>query len=291
MSLYTPSLMSAGRRVTIISPDGTHRIPPELQAAYAAIVLLDPDPPELAVWVKRLEVALGVTDAHRRALARAELLTFPGEEQDRGHSLAQLPYDQARAREIGVNEGGRRVAEVRAGDASLDWYLVRAATRREHVAEASLIDAGLAVYLPRSIGKRRIHQKREQVERSLFPGYMFVGLWPEDQALMDVEGCDGVHAVVRFGRLRDPSPISFSVIRHILQSEIDGEFDSARADRRLDPPEGTEINLIGGKLQGFPAKFVKRRDDDRIEILFRMLGKWSPHVVDPEDIGGLQTGY
>lgn len=65
---HTPSLMSAGAAV-VISPDGSHRIPADLWAEYAAIVLLEPEPKLLAVWTRKLEDGLGVNEAHRRAVA------------------------------------------------------------------------------------------------------------------------------------------------------------------------------------------------------------------------------
>jgi hypothetical protein len=72
MMHLSPSLISAGK-AAIISPDGSGRIPPELWAEYAAIVLLEPEPELLAEWTRSLEVKLGVRDVHRIAVEGGEI--------------------------------------------------------------------------------------------------------------------------------------------------------------------------------------------------------------------------
>lgn len=63
-----PSLMQFGPAV-VISPDGSHRVPAALWADFAAIVLLEPEPPLLAEWLQRIEAKLEVGPDHREAIA------------------------------------------------------------------------------------------------------------------------------------------------------------------------------------------------------------------------------
>jgi transcription antitermination factor NusG len=62
----------------VASPDGTATLPPDLFAEYASIVLLNPEPPELELWTRRLARKLA-----RRAEARpwTVLRVTPGMER------------------------------------------------------------------------------------------------------------------------------------------------------------------------------------------------------------------
>lgn len=191
--------------------------------------------------------------------------TFPGEVKPaKGHKLADRITDSDHARL---------------------WYLLRSVTRQEFVAEAALIDAGFPVYLPRRTVWKRLgaERKGERVERPLCPGYLFAGL-AEAEDLATVEALDGVHAAIRFIKGRVPVPVPLLAFQDMLNGEIAGEHDMTRPTRRNDPPEGAEVQIVGGKFMGWPAKFVERREDDRIKLLFKMLGKWSPLVVDEDEV-------
>lgn len=190
---------------------------------------------------------------------------FPGEVRPtRGHKLAEKVAD---------------------GDHGRLWYLLRSATRQEFLAEEALIGAGFPVYLPRRTVWKRVgtERKGERIDRPLCPGYLFAGL-TEAEDLAVVEALDGVHAAIRFIRGREPVPVPLRAFQPLLKGEIAGEHDETRPNRRNDPPEGAEVRLVGGKFMGWPAKFVGRREDDRIKLLFKMLGKWSPLVVGEEEV-------
>jgi transcription antitermination factor NusG len=194
-----------------------------------------------------------------------------------GHSLTELPDGE---------QPGFRANTAREGDSGLIWYLARVAGRREHKAEAALVEAGMTVYLPRLVCKRRAGPDRNRVEEALFAGYLFVGA--ANRTIKEMEAANGVYRIVRFQREADPRPLPFALIQDILGQELAGEFDNTRSNRRRDPPEGTAVELVGGKFQGFPARFVRRDPDDRVRLLLRMCGKEHPHVEQPHNVGGLE---
>lgn len=210
-------------------------------------------------------------------------MTDHQEHTKRGHALATAPEPDAKGAKL------REIA-LRREDWGLDWYLLRAATRQEPKAERSLIEAGLAVYLPRIIYWRRTGPKKIRHERSMFGGYLFAGLDPRDQALILAEEAEGVHAVVRFSRMSNPRPLSFAMIHTLLTQEVAGEFDRTRDAHRNDPAKGDPVEIVGGKFRGFPASFVGRRDDDRVELLMHMFGRETRFVVDERNVRGLGSG-
>jgi transcription antitermination factor NusG len=173
---------------------------------------------------------------------------------------------------------------VQPTDAALEWRLVRTATRREERAVEALVEAGFAVYLPRLIRWRRAPLgRRKRAPGPLFDGYLFVG-FTERQAFAECEAVEAVHAVVRFSRHIPPTPLPFGIIAGILAKEEAGEFDRTRRNKADDPTPGTPVAITGGPFQGFPATFVQRRADERIEVLFSLFGRASPLVLAEAEV-------
>lgn len=186
--------------------------------------------------------------------------------------------------------GYRMLAGVRPGDERLRWYVVRSATRQEKRAEESLMEAGLPVYLPRFTRWRRHAGRKHRVHLPLLPGYLFVGVRneaPGDQAhdLQLILAAEWVHDLVRFSKDRMPVAAPFKDIRRFLEQEQAGEFDRTGKTRE-DPAKDDPVQITGGKFQGFPAKFVKRRPNERIELLVQMFGRWSTLTERPENVEG-----
>jgi transcription antitermination factor NusG len=202
---------------------------------------------------------------------------------EQGHAITFLP-DGAKP--------GMRESAVREDDAGLDWYLARVAGRREHKAEAALIEAGLAVYLPRTTRKRRKGPDKIRVEEALFGGYLFAGVVAGRQTIGNIEGADElVYRVVRFSGASIPRPIPFRIIAAIHDQELAGEFDATHSHRKADPDPGAKVNIIGGMWQGFPAKFVGRDDADRVKVLMKVIGsaRETPYTLDPEQVEGFEA--
>lgn len=294
--------------VSIISPDG--EVPAHLWPTIAALQLLDVGPDLAKAMAERLEASMGVREVHRAFIAggmeavrdyvrgkrvsqvivdefsRLAAMPFPGEAPaptGKGHPLTVVERD------ANDSTRWRRVSAIHPGDERLSWYLVRAATRQENRAEANLIEAhdsagrpsGFAVYVPRLTYWRRIHRIRHRCELSLFGGYIFVGVAP-GQALETVVDTEGVHDLVRFaGKAR---PIPFDPIAALVHDEIEGEHDRTRRDKRRDPKPGTPVTITGGMFAGWPARFVERREDERIALLLTMFGRDVNYALEPEDV-------
>lgn len=261
-----PALMDFGR-FELISPDGSHRIPPELWPELRIAMFLDHEPEELAQWIRRLEARLGVNAKHRNQLVRATILAFPGET---------------------ITPRGRRVTEApHPTDPYLDWYVARAATRQEKRAEESLIDAGFAVYLPRLVRYGRDKAgRRKRIVQPLIPGYLFVGL-PGDGAVHAALDADGVHDLARNVHDRSPAPVLFEDVRGLVERELEGEFDRTR--RQKEPPtRGDAVTVDAGKFQGWPAQMVELIPKERVKLLMQMFGRWTEVELKREQVAELR---
>lgn len=192
-----------------------------------------------------------------------EAQAWPGEDQPgRGHRLQDVVFE---------------------ADEALEWFVLRTATRREVVVEESLLEAGFTVYAPRMARYDRRLGRRIRIERPLVPGYMFIGL-PDAGYLDDVLEMEGIHNVLRvFDGSGRPVAVRFEEIWPILQQDLHGEFDRTRRSKE-DPDPGAQVTITAGQFRGFPAQFVKRRPDQRIEVLIQMFGRLSSLVVRPGDI-------
>ena len=182
-------------------------------------------------------------------------------------------------------KGHRLTDGVTYDDPSRDWFVVRAATRQEKRAEGGLVEAGMAVYVPRLTRWRWVQRRRVLVQQSLWDGYLFAGLGSH-HVLHDLQRIDGVHGVVRFSADAHPRPIAYSQIALVLRAELAGKFDRTTKVRPL-PEPGAPLEIIGGKFQGFTATFVQLRSNERVEMLFHLFGRPSTLVLARDQVRGL----
>ncbi len=160
-------------------------------------------------------------------------------------------------------------------DRSLTWYLLRSATRQEKRAEASLIERGFPVYVPRYADARLDKRtwERVRVEMPLFDGYLFSALGPK-QALSDFK-VEGVCGPVRFGMEQRVRPMSILHVEALVRDEVSGLFDRTLANVIRPLEVGESVRLLEGPLAGFGAQVVKLKSKDRVRLLVSVFGQVS----------------
>jgi len=155
----------------------------------------------------------------------------------------------------------------RAGDHC--WYAVHCRPRQEKVAEENLLRQGFHVYLPRiRITRRRRGQWLDTVE-ALFPRYVFIRVYPEQQSISPVRSTRGIVGVVRFGER--PAVVPYAVIAALLEGE-DSKSGLHRDNRPLFLA-GDAIKLVDGPLAGMEGLFTEQCNKKRVIILMELLGK------------------
>lgn len=146
MKLVTPTVMTAGS-ACVISPDGSDRIPAELWAEYAALVLLEPEPELAADWVRELELGLGVRDVHRiaarqgEAAARQHLRRQATVRRQEERRRAEHLNDATRAPDLAseVQRDLKRLAAAEAEAAKARDEANDARARRDHKAHRAAV--------------------------------------------------------------------------------------------------------------------------------------------------------
>lgn len=97
------------------------------------------------------------------------------------------------------------------------------------------------------------HARRVSWEpRSLFPGYLFVRLDPDEDRWQDVQRLSGVVSFVRFGRL--PSSVEDDAIFALRRATDDGAFND-----HLEP--GDRVKVTDGPFAGTIARIAELSPD------------------------------
>lgn len=139
------------------------------------------------------------------------------------------------------------------------WYAIRTNPRCEAKATAGLREAGFEVFHPvcRSWQpKRRVSRLAKtwrQVERSLWPGYILVGM-AGYQAWFALRRVDGVHGPVHVDGI--PVALSACKVQDVYARVVAGEFDEDHRPRRRRSrayAKGETIAINSGGLAGMTA--------------------------------------
>ncbi len=175
-------------------------------------------------------------------------------------------------------------------DHSKHWYVVRSTVRGEAKAANEIRLAGFDVYWPR-MRCERWNKRRNvytELERSLLPGYLFVGFQPKATHFGFVRSCEGVARLLEVDG--EPVPVPASDIEAIFISEINLEFDDTRRARKhreesldRDFPLGSLVTVqkrIGFVMEALQGSVIGSNSRDKLHIALGNLTSW----VSREDV-------
>jgi transcription antitermination factor NusG len=154
------------------------------------------------------------------------------------------------------------------------WYVVATRPKGESDTVRSLERLRLQTYVPDYTDEVRKRGRRLLVTRRLFPGYVFVGT-DGDVNWQAVSSAWGVHSVV--GCAGTPARMRSSDVSMIQFGEITGAFNrrfATLAEMGFVP--GAEVKALDGAFASFCGKIVEAAAEDRIRVLFALLGKSVP---------------
>ncbi len=154
---------------------------------------------------------------------------------------------------------------------SLNWYALYVKSRHEFAVHNELLRKGVETYLPSVKRLRQWKDRRKFVDFPLFPGYLFVRIWANQEAFLNVLKTKGVVCFISLnsGYPEPVSPEEINSLKLLLQSGK--EFD-------IHPflKEGTRVRVRRGPLKG--AEGVLRNKEDQyvfhvnIDLLGRSVG-------------------
>src|ERR1017187_7741252 len=89
------------------------------------------------------------------------------------------------------------------GDSAFPWFALHVRSNFERVSTTILESRGLEIYYPSFRSRRRWSDRIKEVERPLFPGYVFCRFDPDHR--LPILTTPGILGVVGVGRI--PAPI------------------------------------------------------------------------------------
>ncbi len=162
----------------------------------------------------------------------------------------------------------------------MKWYAAYTHPKKERWARTNLWELGFEVYLPEYLKVRRHARRTDEVARPLFPRYLFVAASAENALPPNLAGtARGVVDLVRMGRALPSVPDA--LIREIrLREADDGLVRLGRQPLR----KGQAVRVASGPMSDHVGIFECRDDNQRIVMLFSMLGREVRVRVDADAV-------
>lgn len=156
----------------------------------------------------------------------------------------------------------------------MDWYAVNTKSRREDLAESSLLRLGVETFCPQLKQDKWIRRRRQTIIGPLFPGYLFAR-FNLDIHYRAVNYAQGVRRLVAFGRA--PERVPDEIIESIKSRASDGYVTVQHSP--LKP--GQAVRIQEGPLRGLEAVFeMEMSGQQRAVLLLRALSYQARVVVD-----------
>lgn len=151
----------------------------------------------------------------------------------------------------------------------IEWFAVYTRPQAEVAASDRLRRQGYHAYLP----MQRVwisHARRRRVaSRPLFPRYLFVALDRSTTGWHPILSTVGVADMVRIGD--KPAVVNPTVIDTIRKREGEGAFDRITAVQKF--KLGEVVRIVAGPFEDCIGRLVEASDDERVHILFNILGR------------------
>jgi transcriptional antiterminator RfaH len=145
------------------------------------------------------------------------------------------------------------------------WAVVNTHSHKEQLALEHLRRQNFEVYCPK-IWKRISHARRFlNVERPLFPGYVFVRVATSGDQWRPVLSTVGVRTLVRFGNQLGLLDDAF--IASLRARERDGVVVAPETPYQ----PGQRVKLVGGPFDGVTATIISSSEKDRLVVLMDLL--------------------
>jgi len=163
------------------------------------------------------------------------------------------------------------------------WYLAQIKPNGDRLAEENLLRQGFRVFSPKVARTTRRSGRFRKELRSLFPGYMFVGVCSRIAQWRPIGSTLGVQRLVGFGS-GGPSRVSNELVA-LLKERCD---DKAAVQG---PPlkKGDIVRIISGPFSEFVASIERIPSQRRIWVLLDIMGQGRRMAVGPQDVE-LRTG-
>ena len=156
------------------------------------------------------------------------------------------------------------------------WYAVWTRSRHEQVVRRQLERHRIEVFLPTIARWSRWKDRKQKIDRPLFPGYCFMRFDPHTR--LTVLKCSGVVNIVSFDGEIAPIPeVEIDGIRHLVETDL--QYDPCPLIR-----EGTMVEVVHGPLRGVVGRLVRKGSHARLVLSVDLIGQAVSVEVDAADV-------
>jgi transcriptional antiterminator RfaH len=147
-----------------------------------------------------------------------------------------------------------------------NWLVVMTQPQREKLALEHLNRQNFDTYCPVVLKRVRHARRSMDVQRPLFPGYVFVGFDP-DMRWHAVRSTVGTRGLILEGN--QPGLLDGAFIDGLRAREVDGVI----ASTEVQFTQGQSVSLTSGPLADLIGQIVEMRDSERVMILLSIMGQ------------------
>lgn len=154
------------------------------------------------------------------------------------------------------------------------WFALEVKCRQEKAIAENLRSKGYEAFAPSSHTRRKWHNRVQEVETPLFPGYVFGKF--DARFRLPILMTPGVRSVVGYGRVPSPlDPAEIDAVRNVLLAQLSVERCPYFA-------EGDRVRIVGGPLAGVTGILLKHRSSYRVVLSVSLIQQSIRVEVDSE---------
>ncbi len=151
------------------------------------------------------------------------------------------------------------------------WLAVRVFCGKEQSINLHLQGRGVATFLPKCRNRRQWSDRIKSLTQSLFPGYVFVQIIPQDSTV--VLRTPGVIDILSLRG--EPTIIENGIIEAIMsRTDEHGMWQSGLK-------AGDRVRIIEGPYAGFVGDLERCEGEERVMVLLKLLNGLKWHVNVP----------
>ena len=158
------------------------------------------------------------------------------------------------------------------------WYILQFKSNAHHQAVKNLNQQGFETFLPLQNVTMRKTSRFINVNRPLFPGYMFVTFDIADKKWVKINHTLGVLRLITFNSRLRSVPTSF-------MNDLISNFDlSGKLLQEKKLEKGDQVKILNGPLANFIATVKDLEADQRISILMDLMGRETKIVTTSNNL-------
>jgi transcriptional antiterminator NusG len=184
-------------------------------------------------------------------------------------------------------EGDEASADLIEGliDPRYKWYIVNTYAGSEDSAKLNLLDrikrAGFegffrSVVVPKITSEKVLKSgKKKIVEKTSFPGYLFVQMDLNEETMATVTGTPRVTGYV--GNFRNPRPMSDKEVLRLLGGDKESAPEEEKVVSTVTFDKGESVKVIDGPFTNFDGVVEEvRADKQKLKVLVSIFGRETP---------------